>query len=149
VVRLDRLDHPRGHRQGRWQLQVGLAGHPLPLLLHPDGDVTEFGTPGTPVGLVDHPEFHTVARTLEDEVVVLYTDGVTEARGADGFYGEARLAEMLAQLPRDPHAVVETVARTAVDYQNGNASDDIAVVALSSSIGDAVVPAMGSRVTGP
>ena len=127
-----RLDRP-SHLHGRWHLRLSLAGHPPPLLLHADRSVTELGNPGTPVGLVDHPEFHTVARTLEDEVVLLYTDGVTEARGPDGFFGETELPNLLAELPRDPNAIVEALARATVEYQRGNASDDIAIVALSSA----------------
>ena len=85
AVRLDRVD-------GRWELAIALAGHPPALVRRPDGRTYELGTPGTPVGLMSEPEFHTVRHRLGDETVTLYTDGVTEARSPQGLYGEERLA---------------------------------------------------------
>jgi serine phosphatase RsbU (regulator of sigma subunit) len=67
--------------------------------------------------------------------VVFYTDGVIEARSVDGsFFGEERLSEVVAGcggLPaRDVAAKVEAVA---LDFQNGAARDDIAVLVLRVS----------------
>lgn len=124
LARLDR-------RAGRWQLRMSLAGHPPPLLKQPGRTFTEFGTPGTPVGLVEEVEFHTVSRTLEHETLLLFTDGVTEARSAEGFFGEQRLTQLLGELPSTPREITDTLTRAAVDYQDGSPRDDIAVVALA------------------
>ncbi len=93
--------------------------------------MTPLGVPGTPVGLVHDPHFHTVRHRLTQGTVTLYTDGVTEARGADGLYGEERLNDLIGNLPSDSRGLTEGIARDALDYQGGNASDDIAIVTFS------------------
>ncbi len=128
LVRLDR-------NADRWTVRMSLAGHPLPLLVGSDRTVSELGTPGSPIGLVDEPEFHTVTRELTQEMLVLYTDGVTEARGTDGFFGDQRLKELLVTLPGATAETIDGITRCVIDYQRGVASDDIALVALAPARG--------------
>ncbi|WP_017934711.1 PP2C family protein-serine/threonine phosphatase [Nocardioides sp. Iso805N] len=125
VARLDRHD-------GEWELALSLAGHPPALLRGPGGEVTELGLFGTPIGLVDVPGFVTVRHRLQGgSSVILYTDGVTEGRGPNGMYGEKRLHELIHGLPDDVHAITDGIARAALDFQNGDASDDIAIVTFA------------------
>lgn len=126
IVRLDR-------EGSRWNLQMSLAGHPQPLILRDDDWAVEFGTPGTPVGLIDDPEFHTVRLSLDRETVVMYTDGVTDARSPEGFFGVERLKDLVTSTGHDPRAITDAVAEVAVVYQQGDAADDIAVVTFSAS----------------
>jgi sigma-B regulation protein RsbU (phosphoserine phosphatase) len=119
--------------EGRWDVALALAGHPPALVRRPDGQAFELGIPGTPVGLVASPEFHTVRHQLTDETVTLYTDGVTEARSDHGLFGEQRLIELLAQLPHHAQAITESIADAALTWQSGNASDDIAIVTFAAS----------------
>jgi sigma-B regulation protein RsbU (phosphoserine phosphatase) len=125
AVRLDRVD-------GRWELAIALAGHPPALVRRPDRRTYELGTPGTPVGLMSEPEFHTVRHRLGDETVTLYTDGVTEARSPQGLYGEERLGLLVAGLPHDPAAITESIARAVLAWQSDDASDDIAIVTFAA-----------------
>lgn len=125
VARLDRRD-------GEWELALSLAGHPPALLRGPGGEVSELGVFGTPLGLVDVPGFVTVRHRLQSgSSVTLYTDGVTEGRGPNGMYGEKRLHELIHDLPDDVHAITDGIAREALDFQNGDASDDIAIVTFA------------------
>lgn len=117
---------------GRWSVQLVLAGHPPALVRHRDGRVTELGAFGSPVGLVEEPRFTTVHHVVGDETITLYTDGVTEARGRDGLFGEARLHRLLHDLPGDPDALTRGVAHEALAFQTGVASDDIAIVAFAA-----------------
>ena len=74
-------------------VRLANAGHPPPLVLR-DGRVTPVDNPGTLLGV--YPDVQLAAVEIElrrGEMMVLYTDGVTEARGVDGFYGAERLAE--------------------------------------------------------
>jgi sigma-B regulation protein RsbU (phosphoserine phosphatase) len=119
-------------RAPHWAVELALAGHPPAVVRSPDGRVFELGTPGTPVGLVDSPSFSTVQHLLRDETITFYTDGVTEARGADGLYGETRLFELVAHLTHDPHAITDEISREAVRYQAGKVSDDIAIVTFAA-----------------
>jgi len=66
--------------------------------------------------------------------VTLYTDGVTEARSPSGLFGEDRLRALIGRLPDDPHTLTEGIARDALAYQDGNASDDIAIVTFAPTV---------------
>lgn len=114
----------------RWRIGVSLAGHPPALLRRPDGQVAELGRYGSPVGLVARPTFHTVEHDLAEETIVLYTDGVTEARRDERLFGDHRLGELIASLPPDPTELIEGIADAVLAYQHGDASDDIAIVAF-------------------
>jgi sigma-B regulation protein RsbU (phosphoserine phosphatase) len=116
-----------------WDVALALAGHPPALLRHPDGRVDELGVPGNPVGLVDDAFFVTVRHALRDETVTLYTDGITEARGAEGMYGERGLQELIARLPHEVAALTDGVTQAALAFQDGVASDDIAVVTFAAA----------------
>jgi sigma-B regulation protein RsbU (phosphoserine phosphatase) len=113
-------------------MRLALAGHPPALVRTADGRVAELGTPGTPVGLVDEPSFSTVQHLLRDETITFYTDGVSEARGTAGMYGETRLLELVRQMAHDPQVITEEIARAALDFQAGVASDDIAIVTFAA-----------------
>ena len=113
-----------------WELRVSLAGHPAPLLRTPEGEVVEVGVYGSSLGLLEEAVFHTVTRRL-DGPLVLYTDGVTEARGESGMYGEHALIELLAEVPGDAAAVTDAVVDAVLAFQHGDAADDIAVVCLA------------------
>jgi PAS domain S-box-containing protein len=123
---LEKLDH--GARAG-----ISTGGHPLPLLLRPDGSVEPVGAPGTLLGIVPDPNLEDRAVTLEPgDTLVFYTDGVIESRpGASGVLDERRLAELVAtQAGRGPDAIAAKVEEAAVLSQNGHPRDDIAVLVL-------------------
>jgi sigma-B regulation protein RsbU (phosphoserine phosphatase) len=69
---------------------------------------------------------------MPGEVMVLYTDGVTEARGPDGkLFGGWKLRNLLGQcsgLTADE--VADKISTTILEYQNGDPRDDIAILAL-------------------
>jgi sigma-B regulation protein RsbU (phosphoserine phosphatase) len=129
VVRLDR-------GASGWTLALSLAGHPPALVRRPDGQVVELGVPGTPAGLVTDPAFCTVHHQLGDDLVTLFTDGVTEARAPTGeLFGDDRLVELLAGGAGDPHVTAAQVVAEALSWQAENASDDIAVVSFAAASG--------------
>ena len=115
-----------------WTLHLALAGHPPAVVRRRDGRVSELGEPGNPVGLIEDPIFTTVDHLLEDETVTFFTDGVTEARGAAGLFGDRRLQDLIAQLDHDPHVITEAIVSEAIDFQGGVADDDIAVVTFAA-----------------
>ena len=47
-------------------------------------------------------------------------------------YGETRLLELVGQLAHDPRVITEEIAREALDFQAGVASDDIAIVTFAA-----------------
>lgn len=125
------------HRDGAVALRLTSAGHLPPLIVRDGGRVEEAATSGTLVGAL--PEIH--AQSYETilapgETCVLYTDGVTEARGGPlgGYlFGEDRLAAALAECGGMPAAaVVERVMMLATQWVGQQVHDDIAVVAITA-----------------
>ena len=84
------------------------------------------------LGILDPPTLHDVTTVLRPgDLLVLYTDGVTEARREDEFFGEERLRQtLLAAAGTGAQRVADSVVAAAVDFQGGDARDDIAVVAI-------------------
>jgi PAS domain S-box-containing protein len=111
---------------------VATAGHPSPLVVRADGPVEELGRPGTLLGPFSAVRVHDEsARLAPGDALVLYTDGVTEARRDGDMFGEERLRALLSGLAGRPAAeLVEGVERAVVAHHGGPLHDDLALLAL-------------------
>ncbi len=79
-------------------LALASGGHPPALLLR-GATVEAVEAGGTLLGVFTDPEATDVEVRLDrGDTLLLYTDGVTEARGPDGLYGAERLASLLSRL---------------------------------------------------
>ncbi|NUW36414.1 serine/threonine-protein phosphatase [Nonomuraea sp. SMC257] len=122
----------------RVTMRLTSAGHLPPLILRADGRVEEVGTRGTLIGMLETVTATTVTVELEPgDTCLLYTDGVTEARGGplgDELFGEQRLREELEQCAgMPPEALTERVQMLAAQWIGGGGDhDDIAVVAITA-----------------
>ncbi|MFE3598363.1 PP2C family protein-serine/threonine phosphatase [Streptomyces sp. NPDC059142] len=119
------------------RLRLTSAGHPAPLVVRADGSVEEIHTRGTLVGALPHIEAHTVETVLlPGETCLLYTDGITEARGGplgDEMFGEERLKRALAGCADMPgEAIVEHIQMLASQWLRSGGHDDMAVVAITA-----------------
>jgi PAS domain S-box-containing protein len=114
-------------------VRIALAGHPAPALLRRDGGVEMVGRFGTMAGIGAEIDVHDVAvRLAADDVLLLYTDGVTEAGARHAPFGERGLVSVLTGLAgHTPQAVVDAVERAVVAAQPGDPRDDIALLAIS------------------
>ena len=119
------------------RLRLTSAGHLPPLVVRADGTVEEVDTRGTLVGALPT----TPGRTAETELApgetcLLYTDGITEARGGplgDELFGEDRLRKALAECAGMPgEAIVERVQMLAAQWLGSGRHDDMAAVAIGA-----------------
>jgi PAS domain S-box-containing protein len=120
--------------RGRATAAVACGGHPRPLLLRADGSVERIEATGTLLGVLPSPPLQEVELALgPGDTLVLYTDGVTEARDGPEQFGESRLIASL-EGATGLTAAREVTARVleAVDAfrDPDSAADDIAVVAI-------------------
>jgi serine phosphatase RsbU (regulator of sigma subunit) len=114
------------------ELTVSAAGHPLPLVVDAGGEVREVGRFGPLLGVdANHNGSDVRERLLPGELLVLYTDGVVEARGPSGVFGEGRLRALLRDLAgQAPTRVVQRIEGAVLAASGGRPRDDLAIVAL-------------------
>jgi sigma-B regulation protein RsbU (phosphoserine phosphatase) len=122
-------------RSGDVRLSVGLAGHPPPLLLTAGEQPVRVAKLGTLLGAFPSTSHHDVSLVLQPgDALVLYTDGVTEARNGADLFGEDRLAALLASLAGQGAAgIAAGVTDAVLRFQGNDASDDIAVVVIRTA----------------
>jgi sigma-B regulation protein RsbU (phosphoserine phosphatase) len=117
------------------ELSFSNAGHNPPLILSADGESRFLTLPeGLVLGVMPEAQYSDDrARLAQGDMIVAYTDGVTEAMNpARALYSEARLQRTLATLAG--HTVEDTVGEIVASVRTHAAgapqSDDIAVLAL-------------------
>jgi PAS domain S-box-containing protein len=104
------------------------AGHPLPLQVS-GGTVREVGLPGSLLGALEEPQWSPVRVSVErGEELVMYTDGVVEARRNGERFGRERLGSLIRRIG-DPAATVQRIG-DAIDEFGELVSDDAAMVVL-------------------
>ncbi|HEY6522969.1 MAG TPA: SpoIIE family protein phosphatase [Solirubrobacteraceae bacterium] len=115
---------------GEDQVSIVSAGHPLPLLRRGVA-AWPVGRPSPMLGFVDdiEPELTPVALDPGDQLI-LYTDGVLDAIGAGGRFGEARLLETVRSLG-DGVAAAHRILGAIDRFRNSDQADDIAILSLA------------------
>jgi serine phosphatase RsbU (regulator of sigma subunit) len=115
------------------------AGHPPPIRL---SDLTELdGRAGVPLGIDGDGTFVTHEGALHPrDGVLLYTDGVLDARAGAVRFGEERLRALLAECSGAPAAeIVDRLARAVGEFAGRRLPDDVCILALRS-VPDEVSP---------
>ena len=111
-------------------LTYASAGHPAPFHLGAVGCQALDETVGLPLGSFEHDYANAHVMLSPEDYLVLYTDGVTEARCDGELFGEPRLLEAVCGLRgRSAQAVAEGVSSAALAFA-GQLSDDLQVVVL-------------------
>jgi sigma-B regulation protein RsbU (phosphoserine phosphatase) len=124
ILRMHRMD-------GGWNATMSVGGHPLGLIATAAGGLDFFGTPGLVVGVFDDARFEEAVTRLEPgDALVLYTDGVTEARIATELFGDDRLCESIAAHAGSAASLSGGILADVMAYQGDNPRDDIAIVAV-------------------
>lgn len=110
------------------------AGHPPALMLRAQaGELEWLGEQSGVVGAFEDMAYHDGAVTLgTGDILLLYTDGTTEARAADGrFFGEDGLRDaVMAEGWESFEGLPERLLATVERFTGNSLDDDVALVAL-------------------
>ena len=114
------------------RVSVCRAGHPYPLIVRASGAVEEIGGPGTILGVFDDPPL--VDRTADlapGDTVLVFTDGLTEARQGTALLGDERLRAAAAECAgMDVEACASHLLGTAAAFAGEVLRDDVALVVV-------------------
>lgn len=125
------------------------AGHPRPLhydavarswSLLSDTSTTDASASNLPLGIIDPTDFSQFAvRLNKDDLVLLYTDGLMEAKAPDGaILGEEGLLRILRSInPDDRSNIIKALIREVERYQVGRPiDDDVTAILLHHTASD-------------
>jgi serine phosphatase RsbU (regulator of sigma subunit) len=114
------------------RVTVSCGGHPPALLRREGGAVEEVGVPGTLLGLLPDPQLEDErAELAPGDALVLFTDGITEARAPARVIEPEELHDALRAIaPGSAQRIVEHLAALAVGKEGTPPRDDIALLAL-------------------
>jgi sigma-B regulation protein RsbU (phosphoserine phosphatase) len=107
------------------------AGQLPPLVLRQDGSVLRLDKGGTVVGLMDGMHYEEDRFRMEPgDILVAYSDGVTEAENDFGEFGEERMMEVVRRYRDQPLHVISSQVMQALDAWIGaeEQPDDITLV---------------------
>jgi sigma-B regulation protein RsbU (phosphoserine phosphatase) len=121
-------------RVGVAAVRISSAGHPLALVRRADGRVTAVGQPGTLLGLLPDPDLSDTRQLLRPgDSMILFTDGVTEARSHvdRDLYGDERLGYLIGGLGNLTAAgMAAAIIKAITAFSGGVISDDTVVLVL-------------------
>jgi sigma-B regulation protein RsbU (phosphoserine phosphatase) len=110
------------------QLRYASAGHPAPLLPSSAGRQPRFldAAGGLPLGIVEEALFdEATIKLVAGETLLLYTDGISEARAPDGqMFGTEGIEGSLAGFGGDAKGVIDRLRESLTAHQNGRRPDD-------------------------
>lgn len=116
-------------------IRLAVAGHPPPLLV--DGETVSEAAGSDPVlGAFPDSEWSLSQVEVEPgQQLVVITDGITEARGPEGRFGEERLRAHLRGL-RNPAFAVQRLEGSLHSFTEGHFEDDMAMLAIARAPGE-------------
>jgi serine phosphatase RsbU (regulator of sigma subunit)/ketosteroid isomerase-like protein len=110
--------------------RLAVAGHPPPLLVE-GTEVSEAAQAGTVLGAFPDVSWPLASCEIAaGQQLVTVTDGIAEARGAEGRFGEPRLREVLAGAG-NPALAAQQLEGALHDFTGGALEDDVAILAVS------------------
>ncbi|MFE9748598.1 PP2C family protein-serine/threonine phosphatase [Saccharothrix saharensis] len=123
---------------GGLRLTLAAGGHPAPLVLRADGRVDEVAVHGGIVGVLPEVRFNqTTVALAPGETLLLYSDGLTEARKHDDrqeLFGDVRLKAALADCAGlSADAVSDHLRRVVFDWLGSAEHDDLTLLVVQAA----------------
>jgi serine phosphatase RsbU (regulator of sigma subunit) len=112
-------------------LRFSSAGHPAAWVWH-EREVQPLRSTGPLLMLAPGSSYYSRELELDmGDMVVLYTDGLAEARRGDELFGEDRIATMLRRDPTvAPDVLCKSLLEAARNFAEGPVADDVAILAV-------------------
>jgi sigma-B regulation protein RsbU (phosphoserine phosphatase) len=107
------------------------AGHPAVWLWH-DGELNALRATGPLLTLDPNGSFHSREMPLQPgDLLLMYTDGLSEARAGGQLFGEERIANIIKRDPgQEATTLCKVLLEAARDFASEPLSDDVAILAV-------------------
>lgn len=120
---------------GSSSVQIANAGHPPLLIKRANGSIETLGATATVLGAIGPDEYRSKSLTVDfgpDDALIMFTDGVTEARGTDGsMFGIRGVTGVIdAGRPTPSSRWPELIAAAVEKHHPGEPTDDTLIVEL-------------------
>jgi len=111
-------------------LQCSSAGHVPPAIYHHAGEIEFLQSSHLPLGMLETTDYEDVDACLAPgDEIILYTDGLSEARRDSEQFGTEGIARALAKIgDRSPFEVVDLLLAAAGNWAHGHFTDDVGLV---------------------
>lgn len=111
------------------------AGHPYPLIIHPDGNTSFLNKyPDVPIGVLEDHCFSEHTYTLpHDTTLLFYTDGITDAENTEGkFYGQENMIKCIQSVAdQSPEVIIQALLEEIrLHIVDRHQSDDLTLLAI-------------------
>jgi sigma-B regulation protein RsbU (phosphoserine phosphatase) len=118
------------------QLEYVNAGHPAPMLLRADGTLERLERGGVILGIDAGAVYEAGSATLErGDLLAMFTDGVTEARGSgDELFGDDRIESLLRKqiAGSQPRMCFKRLVDAVKSYEGDRGpSDDVTAIVVN------------------
>jgi integral membrane sensor domain MASE1 len=122
----------RPSSDGGFEVTMANGGHPLPLVLRASGAVERAGANGTLLGVVSKPEVgDRTLRLAGGDALILYTDGLVEARAPDRIAKASDLASAMRPCAGRPaSAILAGIEQALLRPRAAQPHDDIALIVV-------------------
>jgi phosphoserine phosphatase RsbU/P len=120
-----------GQAKSSGEVEIHNAGH-CPAMVGGRGGVARVDSTGVPLGMFHELDFSAARVQLNaGEMMFLYTDGLSEANGADGEYGEERVAQVVGKhCAQGPSELIAACLEDLRGFAEGPAMDDLTLLAI-------------------
>ena len=112
-------------------MRFASAGHPAAWVWH-DGEVSPLRSTGPLLTLDPSADYASHELPLQPgDLLLLYTDGLAEARSGEALFGEDRIGAMVRRDPgQSANVLCKNLLEAAHDFASGPLTDDVAILAI-------------------
>jgi phosphoserine phosphatase RsbU/P len=112
-------------------VRIASAGHPPAIFWH-DGEIRYLRATGPLLTLDPNGSYTSKETELRPgDVLLMYTDGLVEARSGDQLFGDERVAQMLRRDPgQEADVICKSLLEAARDFSAAPLGDDVAILAI-------------------